>query len=142
MLWNFSEEVQIILSKAKDEMILLNHPYIGTEHLVLSILKNDSFMSNRLRNYGLTYDNFRKEIINVIGIGSKKSKFFLHTPLLKKVLEDAIFDARDYNHGEVSVSDLFSSLLEEGEGIAIRIFCNTYSITISTTFNYLHSWSS
>ena len=138
MLWNFSEEVQFILSKAKDEMLLLNHPYIGTEHLVLSILKNDSFMCNRLRNYGLTYDKFRDEIIRVIGVGSKKSKFFLHTPLLKKVLEDAMMDSRDFHHGEVSVSDLFSSLLEEGEGIAIRIFIGM-GINVDDMYNEFNS---
>ena len=122
MLGNFSEEAQVILLKARDEMMDLNHPYIGTEHLVLSILKNEEEVSRRLGKYGLKYDSFRKEIIDVIGIGSKKSKFFLHTPLLKKVIENAVLDAKDFNHGEVTVEHLFSSLLEEGEGIAIRIF--------------------
>ena len=122
MLGNFSEEAQLILLKAKDEMMDLNHPYIGTEHLVLSILKNEDEVSKKLSKYGLKYDSFRKEIIDIIGIGSKKSKFFLHTPLLKKVIENAVLDAKDFNHGEVTVEHLFSSLLEEGEGIAIRIF--------------------
>ena len=122
VLGNFSEEAQVILLKAKDEMMDLNHPYIGTEHLVLSILKNEDEVSKKLSKYGLKYDSFRKEIIDIIGIGSKKSKFFLHTPLLKKVIENAVLDAKDFNHGEVTVEHLFSSLLEEGEGIAIRIF--------------------
>ena len=122
VLGNFSEEAQLILLKAKDEMMDLNHPYIGTEHLVLSILKNEDEVSKKLSKYGLKYDSFRKEIIDIIGIGSKKSKFFLHTPLLKKVIENAVLDAKDFNHGEVTVEHLFSSLLEEGEGIAIRIF--------------------
>ena len=121
MLSNFNEESQLILLKARDEMQELNHPYIGTEHLFLSILKNENNIKEKLKTYGLTYNNFKKEILNIIGKGSKKSKFFLHTPLLKKVMENAILDAKDNNNGEVTVEHLLSSLLEEGEGIAIRI---------------------
>ena len=123
MLGNFSEDAQFILLKARDEMLALHHPYIGTEHLVLSILKNDCDMSSKLEDsYHLTYDNFREEIIHVIGVGKKKSQFFLHTPLLKKIMENAMLDARDNNNGEVTIGHLFFALLEEGEGIAIRIF--------------------
>ena len=66
MLGNFSEESQLILLKAREEMLELNHPYVGTEHLVLSILKNDENLSVRLASFGLNYDNFKKEIIDVI----------------------------------------------------------------------------
>lgn len=122
MLGNFNEEAQFILLKAKNEMVSLNHPYIGTEHLVLSILKNEDNLSKRLADYGLTYDSFKTEILSVIGKGSKKNQFFLYTPLLKKIIENALLDAKDNNNGEVTTEHLFSALLEEGEGIAIRIF--------------------
>lgn len=122
MLGNFNEEAQLILTAAKDEMISLKHPYVGTEHLVLSILKSKSNLANRLNDYGLNYDKFKEEIIKAIGIGSKDSKMFLYTPLLKKIIENAIIDAKENNDGEVTTEHLFSSLLEEGEGIAIRIF--------------------
>ena len=122
MLGNFSDEAQFILLKARDEMIQLHHPYIGTEHMMLSMLKNESDISKRLEKYGLNYDIFRKEIIDIIGVGTKESKFFLHTPLLKKVIENAMLDAKDFNHGEVTPEYLLAALLEEGEGIAIRIF--------------------
>ena len=122
MIGNFNEEAQNILVKAKLEMLDLNHPYIGTEHLVLATLHTNSELSTRLKEYGLTYDKFRQEIINVIGTGSKKSEIFLYTPLLRKVIENAILDSKDNNNGEVTPYHLFSSLLEEGEGIAIRIF--------------------
>ena len=138
MLGNFSEEAQFILLKARDEMLGLNHPYIGTEHLVLSILKNEGNVSKKLELYGLTYDSFKKEIINIIGVGSKKSQFFLHTPLLKKVMENAMLDAKDCNRGEVTVEHLFSSLLEEGEGIAIRIFVGM-GIDIDELYSEFHS---
>lgn len=122
MLGNFSEEAQFILLKAKSEMNALNHPYIGTEHLVLSLLKNEKNLSKRLAEYGLTYDTFKTEILSIIGKGTKKNQFFLYTPLLKKVIENSLLDAKDNNNGEVTPEHLFASLLEEGEGIAIRIF--------------------
>ena len=122
MLGNFNEEAQFILLKAKEEMLELNHPYIGTEHLVLSILKNKTNLTSKLEDFGLNYDNFKREIINIIGKGNKKTQFFLYTPLLKKVIENAMLDSKDNNDGEVTIEHLFSSLLEEGEGIAIRIF--------------------
>ena len=121
MLGNFSEEAQFVLLKSKEEMMYMNHPYIGTEHLVLAILKNDSDLSQKLSRYGLYYDAFKKEILNIIGKGTKKSEFFLYTPLLKKVIENSMLDAKENNNGEVTLEHLFSSLLEEGEGIAIRI---------------------
>lgn len=122
MLGNFNEEAQIILNGAKGEMNSLNHPYVGTEHLVLSILKSETNLSNRLKDYGLTYDKFKNEIIKVIGMGSKKSQLYLYTPLLKKIIENAVVDAKENNDGEVTIEHLFSALLEEAEGIAIRVF--------------------
>lgn len=121
MLGEFNEDVQIILFKAKEEMSSLNHPYIGTEHLLLSILKNDDNISSKLKKYNLTYDKFRNEIIKIVGRGSKKSELFLYTPLLKKVISNALLDSKENNNGNVTVSHLLSSLLECGEGIAIRL---------------------
>ena len=122
MLGNFNEEAQFILLKSREEMMDLCHPYIGTEHLVLAILNTNSDLSKKLTTYGLTYDTFKTEILNIIGKGSKKSPFYLYTPLLRKIMDNALIDAKDNNNGEVTVEHLFSSLLEEGEGIAIRIF--------------------
>ena len=89
MLGNFSEEAQYVLLKAREEMIALNHPYIGTEHLILSILKNEETLSQKLGEYGLTYENFKQEILSIIGTGTKKTKFYLYTPLLKKIMENS-----------------------------------------------------
>ena len=122
MISNFNEEAQEILNKAKLEMLDLRHPYVGTEHLVLSILHSNNEISEKLEKYNLTYNSFKKQIIDIIGKGSKKSEFFLYTPLLKKVIENAIMDSKDNNNGEVTPNHLFASLLDVGEGIAIRIF--------------------
>ncbi len=122
MLGNFSEEAQIILNNAKEEMKDLKHPYVGTEHLILAILKESNGISNKLNDYGVNYNSFKNEIINVIGKGTKETELFLYTPLLKKIIENAIIDSKDSSNGEVEIENLFSALIEEGEGIAIRIF--------------------
>ena len=62
MLGNFNEEAQFILLKSRSEMLELHHPYIGTEHLVLAILKTESELSKKLASYNLTYDIFKNEI--------------------------------------------------------------------------------
>ena len=122
MFSKFDEASQKVLVLAKKEMMELCHPYVGTEHLVLSILKDDNTISKKLKSFDLDYDKFKSEIIKIIGKGSKKSEWFLYTPLLKRVLENAILDSKENNDGEVNIEHLFSALLEEGEGIAIRIF--------------------
>ena len=122
MISNFNEEAQSILIKAKLEMLELRHPYVGTEHLVLAILHTQNELTEKLMKYNLTYNRFKKEILNIIGKGTKKSDFFLHTPLLKKVIENAIMDSKDNNNGIVTTNHLFAALLDVGEGVAIRIF--------------------
>ena len=121
MFSNFTEETQKILNQAKQEMKALRHPYVGSEHLLLSILKEENPISEKLKEYGLTYDSFREELIEIVGIGKEESAWFLFTPLLKRVIENAIVDSKENNKGEVTVEHLFSALLEEGEGVAIRI---------------------
>ena len=102
-------------------MLDLRHPYVGTEHLTLAILHTNNELTERLKTYNLNYNRFKNEIINIIGKGSKKSEFFLHTPLLIKVIENAILDSKDNNNGTVTAYHLFTALLDVGEGIAIRI---------------------
>ena len=134
MLASFNEEAQYILLKSKTEMLNLNHPYIGSEHLVLSILKVENKLTEKLSEYGLTYDTFKTEILNIIGKGTKKTTFFLYTPLLKKIIENSMLDAKDNNNGIVTPEHLFSALLEEGEGIAIRLFIGM-NINIDELYN-------
>ena len=121
MIGNFNEEAQSILVNARKEMIELGHPYIGTEHLLLAILNSDSNICIRLKDYGLKYDNFKEELCKIVGTTNRKNEVFLYTPLLRRVIQNAIIDSRENNDGEVSLEHLFFSMLEEGEGIAIRI---------------------
>lgn len=121
MFSKFDEEAQKVMIEAKKEMQSLKHPYVGSEHLMLAILKEDNEVSKKLKTFGINYKNFKTQIIEIIGIGSKESDYFLYTPLLKRVLESAVIDAREMNDGIVGISNLFYSILEEGEGVAIRI---------------------
>ena len=138
MFGNFREEVRKVLILAKQEMLLLKHPYVGSEHLVLAILKGKNNVSKKLKSYNITYDIFKNKLIETVGMGSKESNWFLYTPLLKRTIENAIIDSKENDEGEVTLEHLFSSLLEEGEGVAIRLFLslNVDIETLYQEFNY------
>ena len=121
MFGNFEEEARKVLVNAKKEMYELNHPYVSSEHLLLAILKGDNDISEKLKEFGLNYSRFKEEIIKIIGKGSKHSEWFLYTPLLKRIIENATLEAKENNNGVVTINHLFASLLDEGEGVAIRI---------------------
>ena len=120
MFSKFDEEAQKVMVEAKREMQALKHPYVGSEHLMLAILKGNNDVSKKLKTFGIDYKKFKNEIINIIGEGSTESDWFLYTPLLKRTLESAVNDAKEVD-GVVTISNLFYSILEEGEGVAIRI---------------------
>ena len=122
MFGKFTEEAQKVLMLSRKEMIDLNHSFIGTEHFLLALLsqKNCSITS-KLNDFGLNYDNFKKELINIVGKGDKPTNWYVYTPLMKRVIEASILDSRDNNNGTVTLTHLFDALLEEGEGVAVRI---------------------
>ena len=122
MFSKFSEEAQKILLHAKKEMVNLKHPYVGSEHLLLSILSNkECEVTIKLNEYGINYDTFKNEVLKIIGKGNITNNWFLYTPLLKRIIENATIDCRENKDKEVSVLHLFLALLEEGDGVAIRI---------------------
>jgi len=121
MFNNFGIHITGILKKAEEERYMLRHPYVGTEHLLLAILSNDRDMANYLKDYGLTYEIFKKELNIVVGNATKFSNINLYTPLLKRVINNAIENAKENNNGLVTTKHLILSILEEGEGIAIRL---------------------
>lgn len=134
MFGNFTEEARQILINAKSEMKELRHPYVGSEHLLLAILKDENPITKKLKNYHLDYETFRMELIEIVGLGGEESNWFLYTPLLKRVMENAIIDSKENNNGIVTIEHLFASLLEEGEGVAIRILLGM-NIDIDELYN-------
>lgn len=129
---NYSYEVSKILKVAEREMLELRHPYVGTEHLLLSLLKLEN-ISKIASKYNLTYDRFKNELINIVGRSSKKSEVVLYTPLLRIVLNDAVTIAKN-EQNEVSEFTLMNALLTSDDGIAIRILM-LMNVDIDSLFN-------
>lgn len=122
MFSKFNEDAQKVLMDAKKEMQKLKHQYVGSEHLLLAILNHREFsITKKLEGYGIYYKKFRDELITIVGIGKEANNWFLYTPLLKRILESAMLDTKEEKEKEVTVEQLFLSLLEEGEGVAIRL---------------------
>lgn len=120
MFDKYSLEISKIFKCAEEEMLSLHHPYVGSEHLLLSLLKNSTTISNIAKKYDLTYESFRKELVLVVGSSSKKSTYILYTPLLKRIINLSLEEASEKKE-ELNALHLFKALLEEGEGIAIRL---------------------
>ena len=116
----YNVEICEILKKTELERELLHHPYVGSEHLFLAMLKESSSISKVCSNYNLSYDIFKKELIKIVGISKKNNNYNLYTPLLKRIINNAQKDAQEMN-SEFTKEHLFLSIFNEGEGIAIRI---------------------
>lgn len=110
--------LNIVLKTAEEERYNLKHPYVGSEHLFLSILKEDNSVNEYLMRKGITYTNFKSELVNIVGKPTKNIEENLYTPLLRKIIKrttDKIVD------GNNIYETLLISILDEGEGIAIRV---------------------
>lgn len=115
---NYNLETSRIFKDAEKIMISLNHGYVGTEHLFLSMLKNSEEIRNLLEKYQIEYDGFLEELLLVVNSENYKKIACIYTPLLKKVIKNAEMHAKN---SYITPLMLLESLLEEGEGIAIRI---------------------
>lgn len=116
MEYLYTDKFKYILSCAEEEKMNLNHPYVGTEHLLLSFLKNnDNSLVKLLNRKGLKYENFKDMLIKYIGVGSNENKFKLYTPLLRQIVDNS-FKYSDNNF--VDEYNLFYSFYFSEEGIA------------------------
>lgn len=115
---NYNLETSRIFKDAEKIMISLNHGYVGTEHLFLSMLKNSEEIRNLLEKYQIEYDDFLEELLLVVNSETCQKVACIYTPLLKKVIKNAEMHAKN---SYITPLMLLESLLEEGEGIAIRI---------------------
>lgn len=133
MFVNFSEDARHILKQAQREKEELNHPYVGSEHLMLSILKEGS-LKELLNKYGITYLKFREKLISLIGVGTKKMEFNLYTPMLKKIMQNAIFEAREDNLPSINPDLLFITILDEQDGVAYSVL-RSMKINLDRLYN-------
>ena len=121
MFSKFSEEAQKILMASKKEMEALKHSYVGSEHLFLALLKYNNEFIECMKELGITYNLFKEKIIESIGIGDSSNKWFVFTPLLKRIIETSQLISKESSNGEVTPDHLIYACFEEDDGIALKI---------------------
>ncbi|MGA0853689.1 MAG: ATP-dependent Clp protease ATP-binding subunit [Luteolibacter sp.] len=121
---NFTPRAQQVLALARKEADRFNHSYVGTEHLLLGLIKlGQGVAVNVLERMGLELDTVRMEVEKEVGSGppQKSPGNIPYTPRVKKVLALANKEAKALNHSYVGTEHLLLGLLREGEGVAARV---------------------
>ncbi|MFQ5945170.1 MAG: ATP-dependent Clp protease ATP-binding subunit [Anaerolineae bacterium] len=122
----FTKRARQVLALAQEEAQRLNHNYIGTEHLLLGLVREESDVAARvLRELGLGSRALRGAVEEVVGRGERKTmgKIGL-TPRTKRVIELAVDEARRLGHHYIGTEHLLLGLIREGEGIAVDVLKN------------------
>ncbi len=126
MFGRFTERAQQVLVLAQEEARRLNHNFIGTEHLLLGLVREGSGIAARaLQNMGADLNKVRQEVENIIPKGDKNPpQSISYTPRAKRVIELAIEESQNLGHNYVGTEHLLLGLLREGEGIAAQVLTN------------------
>ncbi len=119
----FTERARRVLTLAQEEAQRINHNYIGTEHLLLGLVREgDGVAAKVLANLGVELSKVRSAVEFIIGRGDAGSKGEIGlTPRAKKVIELAVDEARRLNHHYIGTEHLLLGLVREGEGIAASV---------------------
>jgi len=127
----FSERARRVLTIAQEEARNLNHNYIGTEHILLGLVREDECVAAKtLMNLGIGLSKVRSAVEFIIGRGEKQSTGETGlTPRAKKVIELAIDEARQMGHNYIGTEHLLLGLLREGEGVASSVL-DSFGITL------------
>jgi ATP-dependent Clp protease ATP-binding subunit ClpC len=134
---NFTPRAQQVLALARKEADRFNHNYIGTEHVLLGLIKlGQGVAVSVLQRMGLDLESVRMEVEKEVGTGpeSKSSTNIPYTPRVKKVLALANKEAKQLNHSYVGTEHILLGLLREGEGMAARVL-TSLSVDLQTTRN-------
>jgi ATP-dependent Clp protease ATP-binding subunit ClpC len=126
MFGRFTERAQQVLVLAQEEAKRLSHNFIGTEHILLGLVREGSGIAARsLQNMGVELPRVRQEVEKIIGKGDKGPvQGISYTPRAKKVIELAIEEGQNFGHNYVGTEHLLLGLLREGEGIAAQVLAN------------------
>ncbi len=126
MFGRFTERAQQVLVLAQEEAKRLNHNFIGTEHILLGLVREGSGIAARaLQNLDIELVLVRSEVEKIIGKGDKAQvQGISYTPRAKKVIELAIEEGQNLGHNYVGTEHLLLGLLREGEGIAAQVLTN------------------
>jgi ATP-dependent Clp protease ATP-binding subunit ClpC len=120
----FTQRVRKVLFLARDEAGRLQHDYIGTEHLLLGVIREgEGVAANVLRRLNIDFDRLQKAVEDSVTapMGPVSIGEIPFTPRAKKVLELSIDEARLHNHNYVGTEHLLLALIREGEGVAARV---------------------
>ena len=115
----FSEKARRVLSLAQEEAQRFNHTYIGTEHILLGLVREtDGVAAKVLNNLGVELNKVRSAVEFIIGRGERTPSGEIGlTPRAKKVIELAVDEARRLNHNYIGTEHLLIGLMREGEGV-------------------------
>ena len=121
---NFTPRAQQVLALSRKEADRFHHNYVGTEHLLLGLIKlGQGVAVNVLQKMGLDLETVRAAVEKQVGMGSESKPVgnIPHTPRVKKVLALAGKEAKALNHSYVGTEHILLGLLREGEGVAARV---------------------
>ncbi|RSL29433.1 ATP-dependent Clp protease ATP-binding subunit [Salibacterium salarium] len=125
MFGRFTERAQKVLALAQEEAIRLGHNNIGTEHILLGLIREgEGIAAKALQALNLGSDQIQKEVEALIGTGQEGSKTIHYTPRAKKVIELSMDEARKLGHSYVGTEHILLGLIREGEGVAARVLNN------------------
>ncbi len=119
----FTERAQKVMVYSQEEAIRLNHNYIGTEHILLGLVKEGEGIAARvLGERGVSLESIRQQVEVAIGKGQEKVEQVLgYTPRTKTIIELSAEEARNLGHNYVGTEHLLLALIHEGEGAAAQI---------------------
>ena len=126
MFGRFTERAQQVLVLAQEEAKRLNHNFIGTEHLLLGLVREGSGIAARsLQNMEVDLNRVRQEVERITPQGEKViQQGISYTPRAKRVVELAIEESQNLGHNYVGTEHLMLGLVREGEGIAAQVLSN------------------
>ncbi|MEY4479620.1 MAG: hypothetical protein RLZZ267_298 [Bacillota bacterium] len=125
MFGRFTERAQKVLALAQEEAVRLGHGNIGTEHILLGLIREgDGIAAKALLALGLSLDKIQDEVEQLIGHGPEQTPNIAYTPRAKKVIELSMDEARKLGHTYVGTEHILLGLIREGEGVAARVLNN------------------
>ena len=116
-----TDRAQIVFLEAEKESENFKHGYVGTEHVLIGIIKENGYSSELLKKYGIYLDNVKRMIQKYIGFGDIKLEYISRTPRVKRLLEEGVIEAKKLNHKYVSPEHILLAIINQEEGMAYTI---------------------
>ena len=125
MMQRFTDDAQRVLSFAQEAALELGHDYVGTEHVLIGLIKvKNGVAAKALNELGLSAETIIEDVEEHIGRGNKKVSSVYMTPRVKHVLELAVEVANHMNHNYVGTEHILLGLLSDGGGVAVGLLRN------------------